>query len=61
MSARETEVAVLAADGFSVVAIAHQLAIAESTVSSHLKRVYRKLGVCSRVELAARLRRSRAR
>jgi len=61
LSARETEVAALAADGFSVVAIAHRLGIAESTVSSHLKRVYRKLGVCSRVELVARLRRSRAR
>ena len=61
LSARETEVAALAAEGFSVVAIAHRLGIAESTVSSHLKRVYRKLGVCSRVELVARLKCSRAR
>lgn len=55
LTTREGEIAALAAEGFSVVTIAHRLGIAESTVSSHLKRVYKKLGVCSRVELAARL------
>ena len=43
LTVREDEVARLAADGYTVVAIAHLLNIAETTVSSHLKRVYRKL------------------
>lgn len=59
LTAREGEVARLAADGYTVVAIAHQLNIAEATVSSHLKRVYKKLEVCSRLELAACITRSR--
>jgi DNA-binding CsgD family transcriptional regulator len=54
-SARETDVAALAMEGYSVLAIAHQLGIAESTVATHLKRVYRKLGVSSRAELALKL------
>jgi DNA-binding NarL/FixJ family response regulator len=44
-------------EGYSVLAIAHQLGIAESTVATHLKRVYRKLGVSSRAELALKLSR----
>lgn len=59
LSAREAEVAALAADGYAVLAIAHRLGIAQSTVSTHLKRVYRKLGICSRVELAQYLSQSR--
>lgn len=59
LSAREAEIATLAADGYSVHTISHRLGIAQSTVSSHLKRVYRKLGICSRVELAQRLSRPR--
>lgn len=59
LSAREAEIAALAADGYSVLTISHRLGIAQSTVSSHLKRVYRKLGICSRVELAQRLARPR--
>lgn len=58
LTVREDEVARLAADGYTVVAIAHRLNIAEATVSSHLKRVYKKLHVCSRVELAAWVTRS---
>ena len=38
-----------------MLAIAHQLGIAESTVGSHLKRLYQKLHVRSRVELALRI------
>lgn len=56
-SAREADVAALAMEGYSVLAIAHQLGIAESTVATHLKRVYRKLGVRSRAELALKLAR----
>lgn len=56
-SAREADVAVMAMEGYSVLAIAHQLGIAESTVATHLKRVYRKLGVRSRAELALKLAR----
>lgn len=54
-SGREADVALLAMEGYSVLAIAHQLGIAESTVATHLKRVYRKLGVRSRAELALKL------
>jgi DNA-binding CsgD family transcriptional regulator len=55
LSAREADIALLAAEGYSVLAIAHQLGIAESTVGSHLKRLYSKLQVRSRVELARRV------
>lgn len=55
LSAREAEVALLATRGFSVVNIACRLNVAESTVRTHLKRIYRKLGVCSRAELAWRI------
>ena len=55
LSAREAEIALLAAEGYSVLAIAHRLGIAESTVGSHLKRLYQKLNVRSRVELARRV------
>ena len=58
-SAREADVALLAMEGYSVLAIAHHLGIAESTVATHLKRVYRKLGVRSRAELALKLVRGR--
>jgi DNA-binding CsgD family transcriptional regulator/PAS domain-containing protein len=59
LSTREGDIAALAAEGYSVLAIASRLGIAESTVSSHLKRVYRKLGVRSRAELASRVVRAR--
>ena len=53
--AREADITRLAVEGFSVLSIAHRLNIAESTVCTHLKRIYRKLGVRSRAELAWRV------
>jgi|GEM_PF-3461737 len=55
LTEREAEVAALAAQGFSAVNIAAALEIGESTVRTHLKRTYAKLGVFSRVELTRRL------
>lgn len=55
LSGREGEVALLAARGFTALNIAAHLNVAESTVKTHLKRVYRKLGVFSRVELTRTL------
>jgi len=57
LSPREAEVAVYASRGFTALNIAARLNVAESTVKTHLKRIYKKLGVCSRVELAHRLAR----
>jgi DNA-binding CsgD family transcriptional regulator len=51
----EARVAALAAAGRSNPEIAAALFMGRSTVESHLSRVYRKLGVRSRIELAARL------
>lgn len=55
LSAREAEVGLLAAQGFSTLNIASRLDVAESTVRTYLKRVYQKTGVCSRAELACRV------
>lgn len=55
LTSREADITRLAIEGFSVLSIAHRLNIAESTVCTHLKRVYRKLGVRSRAELAWRI------
>ena len=55
LTPREIEITRLAAEGFGAISIASQLNIAESTVCTHLKRVYRKLGVSSRAELAWRM------
>jgi ATP/maltotriose-dependent transcriptional regulator MalT len=51
----EAEVAELAATGASNPAIAEQLFMSRSTVKTHLSRVYAKLGVANRAELAASL------
>ena len=48
-------VAALAAKGFRNKEIAARLVIEVSTVEAHLSRVYRKLGLRSRTELATRL------
>ncbi len=55
LTAREQQIATLAAQGFANVNVAARLGIAETTVAVHLRRIYAKLGVHSRVELAAAL------
>jgi DNA-binding CsgD family transcriptional regulator len=51
----ERRVAELVADGRTNAEVAAALFLSERTVSSHLTRVYGKLGVRSRTELARRL------
>jgi DNA-binding CsgD family transcriptional regulator len=51
LTARELEVARLAAAGSSSPQIAKQLVISVRTVDNHLHRVYRKLGISGRAEL----------
>ncbi|MDG4663440.1 LuxR family transcriptional regulator [Mycobacterium sp. 236(2023)] len=51
----ESRVAELAADGLSNKAIATELFVSHKTVDNHLGRVYRKLGVRSRAELARKM------
>lgn len=48
---RETEVAVLVVAGLSVREIAERLYLSRYTVSQYVKRIYRALGVDSRVAL----------
>ena len=60
LTSREADVAELAARGYSVLNLSSRLSVAECTIRSHLKQVYRKLGVSSRAELAARLFAARA-
>lgn len=49
---REREIAELVANGSSNKQVAAALFVSEKTVESHLSRVYDKVGVRSRVELA---------
>jgi DNA-binding CsgD family transcriptional regulator len=53
LTAREREVALLAAAGRSSKQIGAHLAMSTRTVDTHLARVYRKLGIAGRTELAA--------
>lgn len=57
LSAREREVASLLAEGASYKDIGERLFVSMSTVQTHVTRVYAKLGVSSKVELANALRR----
>ena len=49
---REREIATLAAQGLTSRAIAEQLVVSTRTIENHLQRVYMKLGVNGRAELA---------
>jgi DNA-binding NarL/FixJ family response regulator len=56
LTTSEAMVARLAADGLLNPAIAERLVVARGTVKVHLSRVYAKLGVANRTELAAYIR-----
>ena len=49
LTRREREVLQVAAEGLTAREIAHQLGVRERTVTTHLGRIYGKLGVNSRV------------
>ncbi|HEX4872820.1 MAG TPA: LuxR C-terminal-related transcriptional regulator [Nevskiaceae bacterium] len=53
LTAREREIVHAVAQGLSFKQAARKIGVAPSTVANHLYRVYRKLGVYSRTELAA--------
>lgn len=55
LTARELQIAVLAAQGLDRKAIGRRLGISTFTVTTHLRRTYSKLGVNRRSALAARL------
>jgi DNA-binding CsgD family transcriptional regulator len=55
LSAREAEVALAIVRGQTAVQVATELGISAHTVQDHVRRVYEKLDVHSRQELAARL------
>jgi DNA-binding CsgD family transcriptional regulator/tetratricopeptide (TPR) repeat protein len=60
LSATELRIARLAADGLTNQAIAEQVFVSVKTVESNLKRVYRKLDISSRAQLARALDRGDA-
>jgi len=60
LSPRESDVASMAIQGYSVTNIAACLQLTENTVSTYLKRLYRKLRVSSRAELSFELLNSQA-
>ena len=52
LSRRQHDIAVLAAEGLASREIAERLSISVRTVDNHLGRIYAKLGVADRAELA---------
>jgi DNA-binding NarL/FixJ family response regulator len=55
LTQRETEVAILAANGASNLAIAQQCRISERTVKAHLSAIFGKLNITDRLQLALRV------
>jgi DNA-binding CsgD family transcriptional regulator len=55
LTPREKQIAYLAAQGLTNRQISAETGLSINTISNHLKRVYAKLGVQSRTELAWRL------
>lgn len=56
LTARESDVAVLAAGGLSNEEIAAKLSLGGETVKSHMKKIFRKLAVTNRTALASKMR-----
>jgi LuxR family maltose regulon positive regulatory protein len=56
LTERELDVLRLVADGFTNTAIASELVIAQSTVKTHINRIYSKLGVTQRTAAVAKAR-----
>lgn len=50
LSARETEVLKLLAEGLGIAAIARQLYVSESTAKTHVSKIYEKLGAANRAQ-----------
>ena len=50
LTARESEVLALLADGLNVSTIASRLFVSESTVKTHVSRIYEKLGAANRAQ-----------
>ena len=59
LSTREREIAELVADGLTNREIAARLFLSEKTIETHLTRVFQKLGVRSRAQVAAAVARPR--
>jgi DNA-binding NarL/FixJ family response regulator len=57
LTAREYEVAKLAANGYSNKQIGDRLNISEQTVKNHMHSIFRKLALNNRVELTIRISR----
>ena len=55
LTTQELQIAQLAADGLSNREIGQQLFLSHRTVSTHLYRVFPKLGITSRAELSVAL------
>ena len=58
LSDRETEVLLLLAEGLGSAAIARQLYMSESTVKTHITRIYDKLGATNRAQALVKAMRS---
>ncbi|HLW38250.1 MAG TPA: helix-turn-helix transcriptional regulator, partial [Candidatus Eremiobacteraceae bacterium] len=52
---RETEVATLVLRGYSNRRVADNLVLTEYTVEDHLKRIFAKVGIRTRTELASKI------
>jgi DNA-binding CsgD family transcriptional regulator len=55
LSPREKQIARMVADGYTNRAIATSLDISLWTVSTHLRRIFAKVGACSRAEMVAQV------
>ena len=55
MTAQEMQIARLAAEGMSNREIGQQLYLSPRTIGSHLYRIFPKLGITSRTQLASRM------